>query len=156
MIYTYLNKIVQINDDLNDYKFFCFNGEPRFFKVDFGRFIEHHANYYDLDWNLLPYGEVGLAPDPNHEFMPPPHFKEMVELARKLSHGEPFLRVDLYNLAGRIYFGELTFFPASGFGRWTHEEDDYTIGKLFSSDGNMHKPESLRSTKHEMTLKSNA
>ena len=44
-------------DELKDYKFFCFHGKVRFFKVDFGRFVEHHANYYDTDGNLLPFGE---------------------------------------------------------------------------------------------------
>ena len=52
-------------DELKDYKFFCFNGKVRFFKVDFGRFVEHHANYYDTDGNLLPFGEKSFEPDPN-------------------------------------------------------------------------------------------
>ena len=48
-------------DELKDYKFFCFNGKVRFFKVDFGRFVEHHVNYYDTAGNLLPFGEKALS-----------------------------------------------------------------------------------------------
>ena len=44
-------------DELKDYKFFCFNGKVKFFKVDFGIFVEHHANNYDTDGNMLPLGE---------------------------------------------------------------------------------------------------
>jgi len=125
-----VDDVVEVHQEINDYKFFCFNGEPRFLKVDFGRFIEHHANYYDLEWNLLPFGEEGLNPDPSHEFLPPPNFKMMIELARRLSAEHPFLRVDFYNVAGKILFGELTFFPASGFGPFTPAEWNSKIGQL--------------------------
>lgn len=53
-------------DELKDYKFFCFNGKVKFFKVDFGRFVEHHANYYDTDGNMLPFGENSFEPDPSY------------------------------------------------------------------------------------------
>ena len=118
------------NNDLKDYKFFCFNGEPKFLKVDFGRYTEHHANYYDLNWNLLPYGETGLEPLPEHIEDKPSNFDKMIEIARKLSADIPFLRVDLYNVEGKIYFGELTFYPGSGMIPWTREEDDLEIGKM--------------------------
>lgn len=128
-----INEIIDIHKldyDLKDYKFFCFNGEPRFLKVDFGRFIEHHANYYDLDWNLLPFGEIGLEPDPTHVEERPENFERMLGIARKLSKGIPFLRVDLYNISGKIYFGELTFFPASGMGPFTKDKWDYLLGDM--------------------------
>ena len=53
----------------------------------------------------------------------------MIFLAAKLSANEPFLRVDFYNVKGKIFFGELTFYPASGLGKWTTEEADVKIGK---------------------------
>lgn len=116
--------------EIKDYKFFCFNGEPKFLKVDFDRFKEHHANYYDLDWNFLPYGEKGLEPDFTHIEVCPPNFNTMIEITKKLSMNFSFIRVDLYNIEGEIYFGELTFYPASGLLPWTKKIDDLEIGKL--------------------------
>lgn len=114
--------------ELKDYKFFCFNGKVKFFKVDFGRFIEHHANYYSPEGNLLDFGEQGLEPDPNYPIELPQNLQEMKLLAERLSEGKPFLRVDFYNVNGKIYFGELTFFPASGLLPWTTEDADNRIG----------------------------
>ena len=116
--------------DLRDYKFFCFNGEPKFLKVDFGRFIEHHANYYDLEWNLLPFEETDVPRNPEHEEIKPDNFGKMIELARKLSQGHKFLRVDLYSVKGNIYFGELTFYPASGLGTFNPQEWDWKLGDM--------------------------
>lgn len=116
-------------EELMDYKFFCFDGKVRFFKVDFGRFVEHHANYYSPEGCLLDFGELGLAPDPSYKIEIPDNLSEMIILAEKLSNGMPFLRVDFYNIQGRIYFGELTFYPASGLGRWTNDKYDEKIGK---------------------------
>ena len=114
--------------ELKDYKFFCFNGVVKCLKVDYNRYIDHHANYYDRDMNLLPFGEVVCTPDFNHVIEKPKNLEKMIELAEKLSKGMPFLRVDFYNISGKIYFGELTFFPASGMGKFTSEEWDYTLG----------------------------
>lgn len=130
LIYNNIKTIIPLTDELKDYKFFCFNGVPKFLKVDFGRFTEHHANYYDLNWNLLPFGEADFPPVENHIEHCPPNFAEMIEIARKLSEGHTFLRVDLYNNAGKILFGELTFFPASGLGKFTSEEWDKKIGEM--------------------------
>ena len=117
--------------DLLDYKFFCFNGKVRFFKIDFGRFVEHHANYYSPNGELLKFGEQGLDPDPTYPIELPNNLKEMISLAERLSENEPFLRVDFYNVNGNIYFCELTFYPASGMGKWTTDDADMTVGKLF-------------------------
>lgn len=116
-------------DELKDYKFFCFNGKVKFFKVDFGRFVEHHANYYDTDGNLLPFGEKSFEPDPNYIIELPTNLNEMIKLAERLSKNIPFLRVDFYNINGKIFFGELTFYPASGFGKWTPDKADEMIGE---------------------------
>ncbi|MCM1022351.1 MAG: hypothetical protein NC343_08520 [Muribaculum sp.] len=100
--------------------------------MDYDRFSDHHANYYDMDWNLLPFGEADLPPVDGHEEICPSHFEQMVENATTLSAGHEFLRVDLYNVAGKILFGELTFFPASGMGRFTSDEWDKKIGDWLS------------------------
>ncbi len=116
------------NSELLDYKFFCFNGKVRCFKVDFGRFTTHHANYYDETGALLPFGETICPPDFNHKISIPDSLSKMIELAEKLAEGHIFLRVDLYNVNSQIYFGECTFYPNSGFGEFTPKEWDYTLG----------------------------
>lgn len=119
---------VQAND-LYDYKFFCFGGEVRCFKVDFDRFIEHHANYYDKEGNILKFGEVDLPPIYDKNIKMSKNIGKMLELAEKLTEQQPFLRADFYDANGKIYFGELTFFPASGFGKFTSEEWDLKLGE---------------------------
>lgn len=114
--------------ELRDYKFFCFNGRCKCFKVDFNRFVEHRANYYDPQGHLLDFGEKICPPDSTKNIVLPENLAEMISLAEKLSVGFPFLRVDLYDVNGKIYFGELTFFPASGFGEFTSEEWDERLG----------------------------
>lgn len=114
--------------DIFDYKFFCFDGEPKFLKVDFDRFTEHHANYFDLEWNLLPFGEKMCPPKESKELIKPTNFEQMLKISRLLSQGHKFLRVDLYNISGHIYFGELTFFPASGLGSFEPTKWDLIIG----------------------------
>lgn len=114
--------------ELRDYKFFCFNGQVKTFKVDFDRFTEHHANYYAPDGTLLPFGEMDYPPKPDKQIVLPENLKKMATLAEQLASGHPFLRVDFYEIDRQIYFGELTFFPASGFGKFTPPEWDSVLG----------------------------
>lgn len=105
-----------INDSkgqLLDYKFFCFDGKPEFVKVDFDRFENHKVNFYNNNWELINLQETGWKNNQN-KFDKPQNFSNMLEIARKLSSKFQFVRVDLYNVDGKIYFGELTFTPASG------------------------------------------
>ena len=116
-------------NELRDYKFFCFRGEVKCFKVDFDRFIDHRANYFDPNGNPMPFGEVVCPPKPDKQLVLPENLDEMIALAEKLSGDVPFLRVDFYNIQGRIYFGELTFSPASGMGKFIPEEWDTVLGR---------------------------
>lgn len=115
--------------ELRDYKFFCFNGRVKCFKVDFDRFINHRANYYDREGVLLPFGEVSFPPDPERRIFLPPGLEMMIAFAESLSASIPFLRVDFYYVNGNIYFGESTFYPAAGFGVFTLEEWDRKMGE---------------------------
>lgn len=119
-----------VTKELRDYKFFCFNGEPRILKVDYNRFIEHRANYYDVNKNLLLFGEEICPPDYNKKIEFPSNLDDMVQIARKIAQSIPFVRVDLYNVDSQIYFGEITFFPASGTGKFTSLEWDYKLGDM--------------------------
>lgn len=117
------------SSELHDYKFFCFNGKVKCLKVDFDRFINHRANYYDPSGYLLPFEEVICPADSSREIKLPANLSEMVSIAEKLASGTPFVRVDLYNVNGQIYFGEMTFYPASGFGFFNPDEWDYKLGQ---------------------------
>ena len=116
--------------ELRDYKFFCFNGEVKFFKIDFDRFINHRANYYNIKKELLYFGEADYLPDYNKNIEFPENIDKMIELANVLTADIPFVRVDFYDVDGKIYFGEMTFFPASGFGRFEPDEWDEKIGNM--------------------------
>lgn len=120
--------------ELRDYKFFCFNGCVRCFKVDFDRFDKHGANYYDREKKLLPFGEECCPPQYDKEIVFPATLDKMIVLAEKLSTGISFLRVDFYSVDEHIYFGELTFFPASGFGRFVPDDWDHKLGNWLKID----------------------
>lgn len=116
---------------IDDYKFFCFKGRPFCVQVDRGRYEDHRQNYYDLDWKSLgvhcTYPEGPLIDKPIH-------FDEMKQVASKLSEDFPFVRVDLYNIQGTIYFGELTFYPSSGYGKFHPDSFDLELGAQFNTD----------------------
>ena len=112
-----------------DYKFFCFNGTPKFVQVDLDRFTHHTRNMYDMNWNLLNFTfEYAAFIGVLHK---PETFELMTELAAKLSQGLPFVRVDLYSIGQRVVFGELTFYPEGGFGRFNPDLTDQEIGSYF-------------------------
>ncbi len=115
---------------IKDYKLFCFNGKAKFFKIDFDRNTNHHANYFDLDGSLLEFGEADYPPVPEKKLTISARLGEMVSLAEKISKDIPFLRVDFYDVNGSVYFGETTFFPAAGFGPFTPSAYDRIIGDM--------------------------
>jgi len=113
-----------------DYKFFCFNGEPKFIQADFDRFQGHRRNLYDTAWNLLPCSlEYQSDPKPHAA---PALLSDLLEVARKLSADFPFVRVDLYANDGQIYFGELTFYPGKGVERFSPQSYDREFGDLLN------------------------
>ena len=115
--------------ELKDYKFFCFNGKVKCVSIDFDRFTNHRSNYFTPDFELTDIGKQVCPPDPDHKLDKPENWNEMIEIAQKLSDGLPFLRVDLYNINGKVYFGELTFYPASGFSLFMTPEQDKLLGE---------------------------
>ena len=116
---------------LIDYKVFNFNGEPHFIQVDFDRFKDHKKNLYSTDWKLLDF-EFNYPSHPEIEIPKPAALDEMLQLSRILSKDIPYLRTDFYYINGQLYLGELTFFPASGYGKFTPDEYDLTFGKLLN------------------------
>jgi hypothetical protein len=128
----YIEPSPNIND-LPDFKFWCFNGEPQILFYASERFNkENHLpyfDYYDMDLNRLPIKSRGHAVSPNNltHF---PQFEKMKEIARSLSANIPFVRVDLYLVNNVVYFGELTFYHDSGFVPLEPKEWDDRLGDL--------------------------
>ena len=116
-------------EDLNDYKFFCFDGVVKLVMITYGRGTSEglHISYYDTDLNLL---DMWHHKYPRYEgdVVKPKKYDELLRLASILSKGIPHARVDLYEVNGEIYFGEITFFNASGFGAFRPVEWDYKLG----------------------------
>ena len=109
---------------LRDYKFFCFNGKPEFIQADEDRYSSHKQAYYSTDWEQLSF-TTGCQ---QCEVEKPDNFSRMLEIAADLSKDFPFVRVDLYNCNGRVYFGELTFFDGSGFYSFDPDKYDFIFG----------------------------
>lgn len=114
--------------ELKDYKIFCFNGEPRFIEVDFERFIKHKRNIYTVDWALMDL-EIKYPSDRKKIVSKPSQLKTMLNIASKLSKGLPHVRVDLYVVYDKVYFGELTFFHESGMAGFKPKEWESIIGE---------------------------
>lgn len=117
-------------EEIIDYKLFCFNGVPRIILVCSERFSSKNMceTWFDEDWNYLDITENNHRTDKTIKC--PINFDEMKILARKLSDGIPFLRCDFYEVNEKIYFGELTFFPASGFEKFEPNEWDKKLGDM--------------------------
>lgn len=113
--------------ELKDYKFFCFDGEPKMLFIATDRPFDTRFDYFDINFNHLPFKQG--HPNAIKEIKKPAGFEDMLEVARKLSAGLPHVRVDLYNINGRIYFGEMTFTHYSGNIPFEPEEWDYKIGE---------------------------
>lgn len=116
---------------LLDYKFFCFNGQPRFMQLEVGRYTDKNTrNFYDMEWDLLPFGKE-LPHNPDICVPKPENFEEMKKIATDLSLPFQFVRVDLYQVHGKVYFGELTFFPAGGAPDFIPESYDGVAGQMW-------------------------
>lgn len=118
------------NNQLIDYKYFCFKGEPKFMQVVSDRGVNISADFFDLDWNLL--NLKNKFKNSSNKVKKPINLEKMNELARVLSSDFEFVRVDFYNIDGRIIFGELTFTPSAGVSRFIPKEKDYEIAKLIN------------------------
>lgn len=119
--------------ELKDYKIFCFDGDPKYLFVASDRQKKNEEtkfDFFDLEWNHIPVRNG--HPNSSAEIKKPTNFDQMIDIARKLSQGMPHVRVDLYNVSGKIYFGELTFFHWSGMTPYEPLEWDYKFGELIN------------------------
>lgn len=119
-----------MSDNLRDYKLFCFDGVPRMTLVCSERFTKDglKEDFYDEAWNHLNVQRPGHG----NAILPierPKQYELMKELAAKLSEKMPFARIDFYEVNEKVYFGEITLYPASGFEGFTPEEWDLKLGE---------------------------
>ena len=115
--------------ELKDYKVCCFNGKAVYLDLHFGRFLQHKKNHYDFDWNPLDFS-AGTPTDYSIDFRKPQRLDDMKRVSEILSKDIPFLRVDFYSIYDRIYVGEVTFFPGSGFNLFDPPEIDLELGNM--------------------------
>lgn len=119
-----------MGDNLNDYKIFCFNGVPKYILVCSNRNGGFkNTDFYDVNWNLMPFTREKHKNNPNG-IPKPKNLKEMLDIAQKLAKDIPFVRVDLYDIKNKIYFGEMTFYPSAGFEGFSPKEWDKKLGDM--------------------------
>lgn len=127
----YMADSQKVDGDLTDYKFYCFNGEPIYCQIIRDRRTKETIDFYDMEWNHMPF--VGLNPVVSNGLTPvakPKNLDVMTGICHRLSENIPFARIDLYAIENEVYFGEITFFPASGIGTFSPIEWNYNLGTL--------------------------
>ena len=118
--------------ELKDYKLFCFNGKVQYIQVDFDRFTNHKRNFYDTAWNYVPFTTC-YPTDASRIIDRPILLEKMIYIAEQIARslgGVPVVRIDLYYIVDRIYFGEITFYHGSGYEKFYPSEWDYKLGKM--------------------------
>lgn len=117
------------NSELRDYRFFCFNGKPKFISVDLSITDKSKTrrNLYDLNWNLLD-GEISYPKELSFSIKRPTKLEEMIELSKIISKPFPHARIDFYEIENRVIFGEITFFHQGGIGRFNPPEFEKEVG----------------------------
>lgn len=135
-------EIIPIANELIDYKFFCFNGEVGIIYGVNGRNLGEGAQIgiYDKNFNKL---NVSRDDEFTQDvaLKKPENFDKMVFIAERIAQHFPHVRVDLYNISGKIYFGELTFYDGSGYMSFTPDSFDEQLGKMWDFPKIIHKNE---------------
>jgi len=119
-----------LNNSVNDYKIFCFNGVPQYVICISDRYSDKCNHLvYDTKWEKIRVASEGARIDEDTE--KPENLDEMLDIATTLSEDFRFARIDLYSLKEKIYFGEITFFPWSGYMEFEPDEFDFVLGEHF-------------------------
>ena len=118
--------------DLPDYKFFCFNGEPRYCQIISGRNTKMCIDFFDTNWCHQPFHEPRCYPFAETEPPRPKFLEKMWNLAKQLAGNQAFARIDFYEVNDKVFFGEITFYPTSGIGGFDPEEWDKRFGDMIT------------------------
>lgn len=119
-----------LGKDIDDYKFYCCDGEVVCILLCRGRQARHVKYYFfDKEWNICPYNKDSILIGKQAPCAPPDNLDSLLRIASELSKGFPFVRIDLYDVNNHIYFGEYTFYPASGLDPKKTDEFDKMLGE---------------------------
>ena len=119
---------------VNEYRLYVFSGRARLVQIDADLFGHHTRTFYDTEWNRCKFTR-GYHPVKKEEIERPPHLREMIEIAETLGKDFDFVRVDLYDTDEGPRFGELTFAPGAGYGRFFPMEYDLLLGEMWRQSG---------------------
>ncbi|WP_339319205.1 ATP-grasp fold amidoligase family protein [Paenibacillus sp. FSL R10-2734] len=129
IVEEYLEDRTNQFDGINDYKFLCFNGKAEYIVLDVDRQVDHKRNIYDKNWMYI---DVSTDHDNFGDCVPKPDgLDEMLRVANILAVDFPCVRVDLYWVNDKVYFGEMTFYPWTGYVNFSPDEFDFTLGSHF-------------------------
>lgn len=118
------------DEELTDYKWFCFNGDPKFLYISHGLANHQTAtiDFYDINYKRMPFKRTDYKSSIK-DTPKPKTYDEMIKIARKLSNGIPFVRIDLYEIGEKVYFSEITFYPCAGWLPLDPPEWDLKLGE---------------------------
>ena len=119
-------------NELSDYKFFCFNGKPLYCQVIRDRHTCETIDFYDMQWRHQDFSGLfvgALIRNGEKPVSKPTRLFKMIEICEKLSNNIPFVRIDLYSVKDKVFFGEITFYPASGFGHFKPKKWNKILGE---------------------------
>ena len=130
IVEEYLEDENSIDGSIDDYKFLCFNGKFKYLWIDKNRYSDHRRGFWNENLNFMPHI---VSDHPTFDVPPtlPDNIQEMIDLSERLSSKFLFARVDWYNINGKIIFGEITFYPWSGYVQYNPDEFDFTLGNCF-------------------------
>lgn len=117
---------------VEDYKWFCFNGEPKLVYTVSDRSTDARNDFFDMEFNHLDI--TNIHPQSDKPIAKPAHFEEMKDICRKLTKGMKFVRLDLYEINGVVYFGEYTFYHGGGFSLIKPDEWERKLGDWINLD----------------------
>lgn len=131
----YISPAAEVKD-LPDYKWYCFDGKPVYCQVIQNRSTQETIDFFDTEWNHQDF--IGLNKDAVHSSVIPERpndLEEQIRLARHLAKDMPYSRIDLFHTDENTYFGEITLYPASGFGRFIPEQYERMLGEMLHLPG---------------------
>lgn len=125
-----LEDFSHINNAVNDYKIFCYDGKPEYVICVSDRYSDKVNHLvYNVNWEKI--NVISEGARLNENVPKPNNLSEMLQIASRLSEGFPFVRVDLYSVYDKVFFGEMTFFPWSGYMEFNPDEFDFELGSKF-------------------------
>lgn len=130
---VFAEEYINIPDNPIEYKLFCFNGKVKFTLVELDYFGKAPMRgYYDNNWNEMPFqlGKIKKARNVKR----PDSYEKMIKIAEKLAAPFPYIRIDFYDISGRLYVGEMTFYSGGGFTEIFPHEWDEILGKELNID----------------------